>query len=281
MSDINGKIDGNSMVSWGLNRIQNHKNSSLDRNKEVTLNGSDVNVYFVDTGIQYSHPDYAGKAQLGFDVFGGNGEDELGNGTFLSGIVHSIAPLAKLNSVKVVNGEGGGTIEGIIEAIEWITSNAKRPAVVNIAIGIPRNKTLDEKIKESIQSGIIYVIEAGGASEDASFSSPSDLEEGITVGAVDEEDTIAEFSNYGKNLDIFAPGVNILSSKLGEGKVIMSGVQMAAAHVTGVVALLLEKNSKYSQEQIKEKLILDSTEGIIKNVPSGTPNRFLQTTLMR
>ena len=214
-------------------------------------------------------------------VFGGNGEDELGNGTFLSGIVHSIAPLAKLNSVKVVNGEGGGTIEGIIEAIEWITSNAKRPAVVNIAIGIPQNKTLDEKVKESIQSGIIYVIEAGGASEDASFSSPSDLEEGITVGAVDEEDTFAEFSNYGKNLDIFAPGVNILSSKLGEGKVIMSGVQIAAAHVTGVVALLLEKNSKYSQEQIKEKLILDSTEGIIKNVPSGTPNRFLQTTLMR
>ena len=58
MSDINEKNDVNSMFSWGLNRIQNYKNSSLKRNKEVTLKGSDVNVYFVDTGIQYSHPDF-------------------------------------------------------------------------------------------------------------------------------------------------------------------------------------------------------------------------------
>ena len=262
--------------SWGLARISQPKLPLSDVYLESLHGGAGVGVYLVDTGIDYTHSDLQNRAQLGFDAFGGDGSDELGNGTFLASIISTIAPKAQLYSVTILDNQGNGSIEGIIEAIEWITLNAKRPAVVNVAIGIPPNDMLDEVIKKSIDSGIIFVLEGGGSSEDVGDFSPARVREGIVVGASDSSDCMAEFSNFGEGLDIFAPGVDIISSALGAERTSMSGVQVAAAHVSGVTALHLSVNPHLTPLQVKEKLISDSVVGELKNVSEGTPNRLLQ-----
>lgn len=271
-SDTNGRTS-----SWGLERIDQQALTFDGVYHTLEYGGEGVNVYLVDTGINYRHQDLSKQTHPGYDAFGGDGEDELGNGTFLAGIITAIAPKADIYSVKVLDGQANGSIEGILGAIDWITMNAKKPAVVNIAIGIMPCESLDQKILDSIETGIVYVIEGGGDSSDVAKSSPSRVREGIIVGASDRSDCMASFSNYGEGLDLFAPGVDIVSSAIDGGVTTMSGVQVAAAHVTGVVALHLGEHSDMLPNQVKQRIIHDAAEGIIKNVPKGTPNRLLQT----
>lgn len=265
--------------SWGIDRI-GQKYLPLDGvYHKFEQGGANVNVYLVDTGIDYKHDKLLNRTHYGYDVFGGDGTDEHGNGTFLAGIIAAIAPNANLYSVKVIDGHGNGSINGILSAIEWITKNSRKPAAVNIAIGIPPNKELDNAIRTSIASGISYVIEGGGDSKDVKDSSPSRVREGIIVGASNCFDYMADFSNFGEGLDIFAPGVEITSAALGNGVTNMSGVQVAAAHVTGVVALHLGQHPNMSPAQVKQIIVKDAVEGVLKNVPEGTPNRLLQISI--
>lgn len=263
--------------SWGLERIDQDSLVFDGIYHTLDCGGENVNVYLVDTGIDYNHKDLSKQTHSGYDAFGGNGDDELGNGTFLAGVITAIAPKVNIYSVKVLDGQTNGSIEGILDAIDWITMNAKKPAVVNIAIGIMAHEILDKKIRDSIESGIVYVIEGGADSSDVAEYSPSRVREGIIVGASDRSDYMASFSNYGEGLDLFAPGVDIISSAMKGGITTMSGVQIAAAHVTGVVTLHLGENPNMSPAQIKQRIIQDAVEGVIKNVPDGTPNRLLQT----
>lgn len=263
--------------SWGLERIDQESLTFDGVYHTLDCGGEGVNVYLVDTGIDYNHKDLSKQTHSGYDAFGGKGEDELGNGTFLAGIITAIAPKVDIYSCKILDGQLNGSIEGILDVIDWIKENAKKPAVVNVAIGIMQHEVLDQKIRDSIESGIVYVIEGGADSSDVSGSSPSRVREGIIVGASDCEDSMASFSNYGEGLDIFAPGVDIVSSAMKGGITTMSGVQVAAAHVTGVVALYLGQHPELSPAQVKERIIHDAVDGVIKNVPEGTPNRLLQT----
>lgn len=261
--------------SWGINRIFKRTLPLDGQYIKPQDDGLGANVYLLDTGIDYNHPSLRNQAHHGYDAFGGNGLDEVGNGTFLAGVISTIAPKSQLYSVKILNREGKGTIEGIMDAVEWLTKNAQKPAVVNVSIGIPPNDDIDNAIRESINAGITYVIEGGGISKNVEEFSPSRIREGIVVGATDYYDRKAEFSNYGRGVDIFAPGVDIISIAPENKFAIMSGVQVAAAHVTGVVALYMGQNLKLSPKQIKQRIIQNAVEGIINSLPEDTPNRLL------
>ncbi|MNO29947.1 Aqualysin-1 precursor [compost metagenome] len=262
--------------SWGVERICQRSLPLAGVDHKHDNGGAGVSVYLVDTGIDYGHHDLSCCAHPGYDAFGGNGADELGNGTFLAGVIAAIAPKAALYSVKILDGQANGSIEGIVGAIEWITMNAQKPAVVNVAIGIPPNEMLDDAIRASIASGITYVIEGGGVSDDVGNSSPARIREGIIVGASDCSDRMADFSNFGEGLDIFAPGVEITSAMLGGGSTTMSGVQIAAAHVSGVVALHLCEGPHMTPAEVKQKILQEALVEALANVPEGTPNRLLQ-----
>lgn len=263
--------------SWGLERIDQESLTFDGVYHTLECGGDGVNIYLIDTGIDYNHKDLSKQTHSGYDAFGGKGEDELGNGTFLAGIITAIASKAVIYSCKILDGQSKGSIEGILDAIDWIKENAKKPAIVNVAIGIMQHEVLDQKIRDSIESGIVYVIEGGADSSDVSQYSPSRIREGIIVGASDREDNMASFSNYGEGLDIFAPGVNIVSSAMKGNITTMSGVQVATAHVTGVVALYLGQHPELSPAQVKDKITNNAVEGVIKNVPEGTTKRLLQT----
>lgn len=265
-----------SAFSWGLDRIDQQFLPLDGMYHKLERGGEGTSVYLIDSGIDYSYRDLSYRVRSGYDAFGGNGADELGNGTFLAGIIAAIAPKATLYSVKVLDAQANGSIEGILGAVKWITENARKPAVVNVAIGIPPNEELDNAIRSSIASGITYVIEGGGAGEDVKNSSPSRVREGIVVGASDSSDCMANFSNFGNGIDIFAPGVEITSIALRGGMTTMSGVQIAAAHVTGVVALHIGQRPDMLPAQVKKRIIHEALKGVLKNVPEGTPNRLLQ-----
>ncbi len=268
-------------VSCGLDRIDQ---PALPLDGSYTYPnraGQGVDVYLVDTGIDYHHPDLWPRAKPGFDAFGGDGSDENGNGTHMAGIIggteFGVAKKAELISVKVLNAEGGGTIAGVIEGLDWITEHASGPSVVNFVIGLPVSEVLDEAVRNSIAAGVTYSLEAGADSADVSDASPARVTEGITVGASDCGDRVASFSNYGAGLDLYAPGVDITSAWLGGETRTVSGTHVAAAHVSGVAALYLGEHPWATPRSVGHALSRAAVDDTLTGVPtSATPNALLQ-----
>ncbi|OOC56139.1 hypothetical protein NOSIN_21825 [Nocardiopsis sinuspersici] len=243
--------------------------------------GAGVDVYMVDTGIDYDHPDLRPRVVPGFDAFGGDGSDGHGHGTHMAGVVggteHGVAKRANLISVKVVDAEGGGTVDGLLEGIDWITERASGPSVVNFVIGLPPSDVVDDAVRRSIASGVVYSVEGGAVSNDVADASPARVAEAITVGASDCGDQVASFSSYGRGLDLYAPGVDITSTWPGGGTHTMSGTSVAAAHVSGVAALYLGQHRRASPERVGRALDRSAVVGALTGVPTAaTPNKLLQ-----
>ncbi|MFF2412438.1 S8 family serine peptidase [Streptomyces sp. NPDC058092] len=240
-----------------------------------------VDVYVVDTGIDYGHPDLRPRARPGFDAFGGDGSDEHGNGTLMAGIVggteHGVAKKATLISVKVLDAQGGGTLAGVVAGIDWITEHAKGPSVANFVIGAPASEVLDEAVRNSIAAGVTYALSGGASFDDVANSSPARVTEAITVGSSDCGDQVASFSNYGDGLDLYAPGVDITSAWPGGGTGTDSGTSVSAAHASGAAALYLGGHPKATPREVGRALDRAAVVGALTGVPTaGTPNKLLQ-----
>jgi subtilisin family serine protease len=266
--------------SCGLDRIDQPALPLDNSYSYPSRAGAGVDVYMVDTGIDYDHPDLKPRAKPGFDAFGGDGSDQNGNGTHMTGIVggteFGVAKKADLISVKVLDAEAGGTIDGVLNGLDWITKHASGPSVVNFVIGLPISEALDEAVRNSIASGVTYSLEAGADTDDVSNSSPARVTEGITVGASDCGDKVASFSNYGKGMDIYAPGVDITSDWPGGGTRTMSGTSVAGAHASGVAALHLGQHPKATPDEVGKALDGAAVDTLTGVPTSDTPNKLLQ-----
>ncbi|WP_247702329.1 S8 family peptidase [Streptomyces sp. F63] len=240
-----------------------------------------VDVYLLDTGIDYDHPDLRPRVKPGFDAFGGDGSDDHGNGTHMAGIIggteHGVAKKATLIPVKVLNAEGGGTLDGVLAGIDWITEHAEGPSVANVVIGAPASEVLDEAVRNSIAAGVTYTMSAGASTDDVANSSPARVAEGITVGSSDCADQVASFSNYGEGLDLYAPGVDITSAWPGGGTRTQSGTSVSSAHAAGVAALFLGGHPRATPAGVARALDCAAVAGALTGVPTaGTPNKLLQ-----
>lgn len=270
--------------SWGLDRIDQQ---SLPLNSAYNYNndGTGVNAYVIDTGIRISHSEFNGRATLGYDVIKGNskGGDCNGHGTHVAGTIggsnYGVAKNVKLIAVRVLNCQGSGTTSGVITGIDWVTKNVSRPAVANMSLGGGASVSLDTAVSNSINAGISYAVAAGNSSQDACVSSPSRVPSAITVGATDQTDTRPSWSNFGKCLDLFAPGVSIKSAWIGSDTATntISGTSMATPHVTGVIALKLQGTPDATPNDIATELIDKSTKGAVINPGINSPNRLLFT----
>jgi subtilisin family serine protease len=266
--------------SCGLDRIDQPQLPLDGRYSPTPGGGAGATIYLIDSGIDYRHPDLWPRARPGFDAFGGDGSDVLGNGTFMAGVIagtrYGVANRANLVSVKVIDDAGGGTLDGLLSGIAWVTANAHKPAVVNFVIGLPASDIVDDAVRGAIASGVTFSIEAGADATDAGNGSPARVAEGIVVGASDCADHLAPFTNFGAGLDLFAPGVDITATTPGGGTGQMSGVQVAAAHVSGAAALYLGRHRTASPAQVEASLTGSAVVGVLAEVPVGTANRLLQ-----
>jgi subtilisin family serine protease len=201
----------------------------------------------------------------------------------VGGKTYGIAKNVNLIAVKVLNSQGSGSAAGAIAGINWVVTNADpdRRAVINMSIGGGLDIPLNEAVNNAVAAGVVVVVAAGNSNADACGFSPASAADAITVGATAKDDGRAFVppywaSNYGSCLDIFAPGVGILSCSLDGGGRIASGTSMASPHVAGVAALLLEMNPTLTPAEVTQKMIDDATDGVVGN-QRGSPNKLLYT----
>jgi subtilisin family serine protease len=274
-------------ATWGLDRID-QRNLPLDGTYTYPTTASNVHAYIIDTGIRVTHSEFGGRATPGFDAVtsGGNANDCNGHGTHVSGTVggstYGVAKGVQLVAVRVLDCNGSGSTSGVAAGIDWVTAHAAKPAVANMSLGGGADATLDAAVKNSIASGVTYGIAAGngdilGNPQNACNSSPARVPEAITVGATQNNDQKASFSNYGTCLDIFAPGVSITSSwnTSDSATNTISGTSMATPHVVGAAALVLADNPAFTPAQVRDTLVNNATSNVVGNPGTGSPNKLL------
>src|SRR5439155_25612789 len=126
----------------------------------------------------------------------------------IGGTNYGVAPGVSLVSVRVMDCTGSGTMSGVIAGVDWIISNRHLPAVANLSLGGPSTSSLDQAVTSLVNAGVVVCVAAGNSTVDASTTSPAEAPAVITVGATDQNDAKASFSNYGSVIDLFAPGVS-------------------------------------------------------------------------
>lgn len=246
--------------------------------------GEGVDVAVLDTGYDVSHPDLAGVASSASFVPDEDVDDQHGHGTHVAstiagsgaasgGTEKGVAPGASLHVGKVLNNGGSGQDSWILAGMEWAARDAKA-RVVSMSLGTdePSDGTdlLSQAVDElSAETGALFTIAAGNSGpSDHTVRAPGTASAALTVGAVDSQDRIADFSSRGPRLgddglkpEITAPGVDVLAARshyfyMGEGYYTkLSGTSMATPHVAGAAALLAAQHPDWTGAQLKDALV--------------------------
>ncbi|CAJ0647225.1 4976_t:CDS:2 [Entrophospora sp. SA101] len=189
---------------------------------------------------------------------------------------------SRLISVKVLNSFGNGRVSEVIAGIAFVLNKHKtsrnKNTVVNMSFGGDTSEALNYAVRLLTNAGIHVVAAAGNDGDDACDVSPASAQSAITVGAIEHRKNIkADFSNFGRCVDIFAPGVDIISasSESNTGRVIFSGTSQAAPHITGTIALIIGEFGNSHPSKMAEKLIYTSTKNVINDLSHDTPNRLV------
>ena len=271
----------------GINRVD------ADLSPTARIDGVDqrvnADIAILDTGIDLDHPDL--NVVGGVSCVGGSANDVQGHGTHVAGTaaaldnnfgVVGVAPGARLWAVKVLGDNGSGSWSSVACGVDWVTARSRTIEVANMSLGgfgsepsgsgCSTGVALHDAICNSVAAGVTYVVAAGNSATDASSFTPASYDEVITVSALadfngrpgggarptcrsDVDDTFANFSNYGRDVDLIAPGVCILSTFPGGGyNGNYSGTSMAAPHVAGGAALYLANNPNASPAAVKSAL---------------------------
>jgi len=260
-------VDTQKSAPWGLARISHRPKLSFGTfNKYVydTDGGEGVDVYVVDTGININHVEFEGRASWGKTI-PQNDEDIDGNGhgSHCAGTVASrkygVAKKANVIAVKVLGTNGSGTMSDVVGGVAWAADAAFKKAkaaekefaatgktshkgsVANMSLGGGKSQALDDAVNKAVRSGLHFAVAAGNDNRDACSYSPAAAESAVTVGASTIGDERAYFSNHGPCVDIFAPGMQILSTYKGSKTAVstLSGTSMASPHTAGLLAYLL------------------------------------------
>lgn len=258
-------------LPWGVDRVEADLSSTRAGDGSGAI--ETVNAYIIDTGIDRTHPDLNVVNHVNFTgLLGGGNQDCHGHGTHVAGTVGArddaadvvgVAPGVKLTGVKVLDCLGTGATSTVIQGVDWVTANARKPAVANMSLGGSTSDALDNAVRRSAQSGIVYAVAAGNSGANACTGSPARAGAGtnngiITVAATDQADREASFSNFGPCVDLWAPGVSILSTRNGGGTTTMSGTSMASPHAAGVAALLLNQDGTLTAPLVEGQLKFDA-----------------------
>ncbi|KAJ4128989.1 hypothetical protein NW768_007515 [Fusarium equiseti] len=278
------KFTTQSNAPWGLARISDTRKPVGTRYTYDTTAGAGITVYVLDSGIRLTHKEFNGRAIWGANfIHGSANTDEYGHGTHVAGTIggktYGVAKGCKLVSVKVIDKDGGGTMSGILQGLQWAVNYAKKrgitkTAVINASLGGPYTEIGNDAVKAATKLGITCVAAAGNFGDDAAFYSPASAPSAITVGAVDSSGYRTIWSNYGAVVDISAPGSDILSAgHLSDtDSSYRSGTSMAAPHVAGLAAYFMAKEGLRGSTAITNRIISAADRGVLLGM--GSPDRI-------
>jgi subtilisin len=274
------------ILPTGIKRIGADHSSAISGNG--VGNDVDADIAILDTGISLNHPDLNVYRQQTFVANTTTANDDNGHGTHVAGIaaakdnsigVVGVAPGARLWAVKVLDKDGAGAISTIIKGIDYVTQHANEIDVVNLSFGCECNSpALDAAINSSVQAGVPYTVAAGNDHKDASTFSPANDPNVMAVAAIADsdgkcgatggptnhgnDDSLADFSNYGKAISISAPGVNILSTYKDNSYTTLSGTSMASPFVAGAAALYKSFHKSASPSEVRSALLNEGSTAL-------------------
>lgn len=293
---------------YNLDRLDQRRNIP-DGKYSVKLDGSGVHVYVLDSGIRTTHEDFQDRAIPEIETHLGKRKvckdksdihcayDVNGHGSHCAGTVGGkvagVAKGATIHACKVM-AVRTATTTSIMLAVDWVAFNGSRPAVISASLGRPdhNSPSLTKVFGRAYNRGVISVVAAGNDGKDACTQTPASVEKVITVGAVDAADTRANqqpkgngafrwSSNYGKCVDIWAPGADIISarSEADIGWRMMSGTSMATPAVAGAAALLLQANPTLPPADTTRVLKEYGVSSVLRgDLGEGSPNLMLFVT---
>jgi thermitase len=230
-----------------------------------------VPVGIVDTGIDASHEDLAGKiaacgAAASGRVTDGDCADSEGHGTHVAGTIAALANnrvgvagvafSSPLIICRALGGpDGSGTVADVAACIRWAHDRGAK--VISMSLGGPSSHTLAEAAKSAYARGGrggSLLVAAAGNDGDSTIEYPAGLDQVVSVGAIDAIDSVAPFSNENADVELAAPGVDILSTKLGGGYIRYSGTSMATPHISGAAALLWGQTPAATAASVRRRL---------------------------
>ena len=240
---------------WHLTKI------SAPQAWTVTTGSSDVIIAIIDTGVDSTHPDLSGKMVSGWNFFDNNSNtsDVYGHGTAVAGAaaaisnngmgVASLAWGCLIIPVRVSDTQGNASGSAIANGLRWAADNGAR--VANISYNVTGSATVTSAAKYFQQKGGVVTVSAGN---DATFNPSPDNRYVLTVSASSNLDRVASFSNTGNNIDLSAPGTEILTTFSGGGYGYGSGTSFSAPIVAGIAALVMSADSTLSPAKVQDIL---------------------------
>ena len=260
--------------SWGLDRID----GVVDGTYSMSLTGTGVTAYVLDTGVASADPGFGGRASGDADCHG--------HGTHVAGIIGSsefgVARGVSIVSIKIADCKGVVYPKDLIAGIDRVIAMNKGPAVANISITVGKSVAVDAAIDRLYSAGILPVVAASNTMTDACKWSPSGTPNAFTVAGINKNDQRTTNSAYGECVDIFAPGGLIDSEDWQRPSAYktMSGTSMATPHVAGVAALYLEKNPNARPSEVAKALRAGAVAGVVVDAKSVSGNYLLNTSFL-
>ncbi|KEY70560.1 hypothetical protein S7711_02714 [Stachybotrys chartarum IBT 7711] len=268
---------------WGLGSIS-HRTPDWEEYVYDDSAGEDMWAYVIDSGVNTDHVEFEGRAFFGYNAQPTAGdEDTQGHGTHCAGTIASraygVAKRANVMAVKVF-ADGSTTTDILLDGINWavdnITATPDRTgrAVLSMSLGGGRSQAINSAVEAAYNAGVLSIVAAGNSAADASMYSPASAPNAITVGAIDRQNGRPDFSNYGRLLDIFAPGVDVLSTWIGGDTAteVLSGTSMACPHVAGLALYLMALEGLETPQQVAARIRELGTDGVVGDAGQGSPN---------
>ncbi|KAF2021469.1 subtilisin-like protein [Aaosphaeria arxii CBS 175.79] len=275
-------------ATWGLGAISHRSGSSSSYIYDTTA-GEGTYAYVVDSGVLTTHNQFGGRATLGYNAVGGAHTDTLGHGTHVAGTIggstYGVAKKTNLISVKVFAGREG-TTSTILAGFNWavndiVSKSRTTKSVINLSLGGPASTTWTNAIAASYSQGVLSVVAAGNGDTNGnplpvSSQSPANAPNALTIAAADSSFRPATFTNYGAGVDLFGPGVGVLSSYIGSNTATasLSGTSMATPHLVGLAVYLQALENPGSAAALTSRIKSLAVSGRITGTLSGSPNLF-------
>ena len=269
----NAKVEAHQTVPWGIDRVFGDEEYEFETWDDTR--GAGVGVAILDTGIDDEHEDLP-KPEDGTNTIDDThwGYDGSGHGTHVAGTVAAVdndfgvvgvGHEIDLYAAKVLDDDGSGTWSSVAAGIEWAVD--EEIPILNMSLGGDESETLGDAVQEANDKGHLIVASAGndgnppGNGENVGY--PAAYEEVIAVAASDENDNRASFSSTGPEVELIAPGVDVLSTVPGDEYEENDGTSMSAPHVAGSAALVWDaEGAKLGDNEDIRGILQDTAEDL-------------------
>lgn len=288
--------------TYGLATLS-HRNKGASSYRYDDSAGKGTYAYVVDSGINTAHVDFEGRAIKGYNAIGGVFQDSLGHGTHVAGTIggkkYGVAKKTTLVAVKVFEGRTADN-SIIMDGYQWavkdiVNKGIQKRSVINMSLGTivqsityyavmkyanmkgksggPKSDAFNKLVAAAYQSGVLSVVAAGNEAQDVANVSPASAPNAITVGGIDVNWAEYTNSNYGKFVDIMAPGVGVESAYIGSTTATakLTGTSMATPHVAGLAVYLAAFENLGSPKAVTDRILALGTRGKA-NLKSNNPN---------